>query len=191
MTPDKIDLDVLSQITNTVSIPSEEAVAALLAAEKNTKKARNSYSFTDLVGTWKLRFVTGTKKTRAKAGVVLGAGKYLPKLLDIGLTYTPVEESVNRVLVANCVDFKLLKFTLSGPVEFMPKQNILAFDFTQMELKFAGITLYKGYVSSGEEREANFYNRGIQKKPFFVYFLVQSQLIAARGKGGGLAIWVR
>ena len=82
MTPDKIDLDVLSQITNTVSIPSEEAVAALLAAEKNTKKARNSYSFTDLVGTWKLRFVTGTKKTRAKAGVVLGAGKYLPKLLQ-------------------------------------------------------------------------------------------------------------
>lgn len=191
MTPETITPEALSKITKTVTIPPEQAVQALLAAEKIAKKNKSSYSLKDLVGTWQLRFVTGTKKTRAKAGVVLGAGKYLPKLLKISLTYEATEDAENRGTVTNRVDLKLLQLALSGPVEWLPKQNILAFDFTRLELKLAGITLYTGYVGSGEAGETNFYDTGIQKKPFFVYFLVQPSLMAARGKGGGLAIWVR
>lgn len=170
-------------------IAPEKVVQALLSVEKTAKKQKINYSFEQLVGTWRLRFITGTKKTRKKAGVVLGAGKYLPRFLKIAIAYQ--QEENNRGRVANCVDLKLLQLTLTGPVKFLAPQSILAFDFTKMELKLLGITLYNGYIRSGKDKEASFYDESIKKQAFFSYFYITDQAIAARGRGGGLALWSR
>ena len=62
--------------TEQTNLPSPpEVVNGLLEAEKAAKKEKISYSWEDLIGNWRLCFVTGTKKTRKKAGVVLGAGR--------------------------------------------------------------------------------------------------------------------
>jgi len=42
-----------------------------------------------------------------------------------------------------------------------------------------------------EEKEMNFYDQPIAKLPFFAFFLVTEDFIAARGRGGGLALWVK
>ena len=176
-----------------LSEPSQ-IVDALLEAEKMSKKQKTNYSFQQLLGTWQLRFITGTKKTRAKAGIVLGAGRYLPKFITICLTYgdrllaTP-PQNIQAGTVENTVELGGFKLALEGPVKFLPQKNILAFDFTRLRVSFFELKLYQGYIRGGKVKEQNFYQEKIGKQAFFAYFLIRDNFIAARGRGGGLALW--
>lgn len=167
--------------------PASEVVEALLKVEKETRKNRNFASFAQLIGTWQLCFITGTKKTRQKAGIVLGAGRYIPKFIKIKLTYF----SEPQPRVNNSVEFGGLKIALTGPVKFIEKKNLLVFDFTQMTVKLANFKIYQGYIRSGKLREEEFARQKINNQAFFAYFLIKEKFIAARGKGGGLALWSR
>ncbi|MGF1481854.1 MAG: hypothetical protein ACFB4I_20625 [Cyanophyceae cyanobacterium] len=187
---------VLEQAASSLSqktVPSPASlVAALLAVEKEAKKQKISYSFEQLLGTWRLRFVTGTKKSQERAGVVLGSGRYLPQFLRISLSYSSANlSSPERGRVENCVKLLALQLSLTGPVRFVSPKNILAFDFTRMTLKFLGATLYDGYIRSGKAKEESFYTDKIGQQAFFAYFYVSEGAIAARGRGGGLALWSR
>lgn len=170
---------------------SEAVVTALIAAEKTAKQTNIDYSFSQLIGNWRLGFITGTKKTRKRAGVVLGAGKFLSKLVKIQLSYSKTEDSSETGNVDNSVKFGLLKIVLTGPVQFWSKKNILAFDFTRMRLSLSGLNLYQGYIRGGKDREENFEKQTLKEQAFFTYFLIEDNYIAARGKGGGLALWTR
>lgn len=182
--------------TNSTSRPFPDSlVEALLQAEKTAKKRKVHYSFEQLIGTWRLCFVTGTKKTRQKAGIVLGAGRYIPQWVKIQLSYfagpiTQQQDSETGV-VENSVELGALKLTLTGPTKFLPLKNILAFDFTRMTVQMFGVKLYTGYIRGGEAREQQFERESIGKQAFFAYFVVEDQVIAARGRGGGLALWGR
>jgi hypothetical protein len=70
-------------------------------------------------------------------------------------------------------------------------KNILAFDFTRITVKLLGKTVYQGFIRGGEAREAEFFSLSVAKQAFFAYFLVEDGIIAARGRGGGLALWGR
>ena len=177
--------------TDQTNLPSaSEVVNSLLEAEKIAKKEKISYSWDNLIGTWRLCFVTGTKKTRKKTGIVLGAGRYLPKIVKISLSYSSQEESsTNQGNVENSVEIGGLKLSLTGPVKFVTPKNILAFDFTRMQIKFFGLTIYNGYIRDGKNKEASFYNNKISQQAFFSYFYITNSAIAARGRGGGLALW--
>jgi hypothetical protein len=188
---------ILEQATKSNSKPSAEAVvAALLAAEKNAKKTKPRYAFNQLTGHWQLCFITGTKKTRKKAGIVLGAGRYIPQwIAKISIAYAaePVaegEENSEIGRVENSVKVGTMELTLSGPTKFLPN-NILAFDFTRITVKLLGKTVYQGSIRGGEAREAEFLSLSVGKQAFFAYFLVEDGIIAARGRGGGLALWGR
>ena len=169
---------------------SSELVEALLKAEKIARKNKCIYSFSNLIGTWNLRFITGTKKSRKRAGIVLGAGRYLPRLLNIQITYQQNQkQKLNLGKVINTVQLGFITFSLSGPVKFISRQNILAFDFTAMTIKIFGKSIYNGYIKDGANREQKFYEQKINQQAFFTYFLIQDNFIAARGRGGGLALW--
>lgn len=170
---------------------SKAVVEALIAAEKTAKQTKINYSFSQLIGNWRLGFITGTKKTRKRAGVVLGAGRFLSKLVKIQLSYSKLEDSPEKGNVENSVKFGLLKIVLTGPVQFWSKKNILAFDFTRMRLSLSGLNLYQGYIRNGKDREENFCKQTLKQQAFFTYFLIEDNFIAARGKGGGLALWTR
>lgn len=172
--------------------PEPKAVVeALIAAEKAAKQTKIDYKFSQLIGNWRLGFITGTKKTRKRAGVVLGAGRFLSKLVKIQLSYSKSDDSSEKGNVDNSVQFGLLKIVLTGPVQFWKKKNILAFDFTRMRLSLSGLNLYQGYIRNGKDREENFYKQTLKEQAFFTYFLIEDNYIAARGKGGGLALWTR
>jgi len=175
--------------------PAPEAmVGALLLAEKTAKHDKTSGAYSQLLGQWRLGFITGTQRSRQRAGIVLGAGRFLPRWVKICLSYTAADSSSqfpNQGTVFNTVNLGGLQIALSGPVQFHPQQNILAFDFTQIKLSVAGLKLYDGYIHKGQEREANFYEQRLKEQAFFRYFLLQKNCIAARGKGGGLALWTR
>ncbi|MEG3859599.1 hypothetical protein [Microcoleus sp. herbarium12] len=190
------NISILEQAAKSNPKPSSAAVvAALLEAEKNAKKTKTRYSLEQLSGKWRLCFITGTKKTRQKAGVVLGAGRYIPEWvakIQIAYSVEPVAESEKPSetgRVENSVLVGAIELTLSGPTKFLASQNILAFDFTRITVKLLGKTVYQGFIRGGESREADFFNLSIGKQAFFAYFLVENEIIAARGRGGGLALW--
>lgn len=176
-----------------------ELVAALLAVEKQAKSQKPNAPLESLLGRWRLMFVTGTKKSRQRAGIVLGAGRYLPNWVTISLSYRPVASDDARQAtpefevgwVQNRVALGTLQLALTGPVKFFRKNNLLAFDFTQMEVSLLGVKLYDGYVRGGRVKDREFDEERIGKQAFFNYFWIGSEAIAARGKGGGLALWVR
>ena len=170
---------------------AESVVEALLTAEKMAKQSKVSSAYENLLGTWRLGFITGTKRSRQKAGVILGSGRFLPKWVKIHLSYFPSEGEQERGTVDNSVEFGLLKLIVTGPTQFWSKKNILAFDFTRIQVFFSGLKLYDGYIRGGREREAKFYEQGLQEQAFFTYFVIENRCLAARGRGGGLALWTR
>ncbi|MEB3339225.1 hypothetical protein [Okeania sp.] len=192
-----IETAINSFIQNSSDKPSPDAVvSALLEIEKLSKKEKHIYKIEQLSGNWQLCFITGTKKTKKRAGVLLGDGRYIPNLIKITLSYfsplknsqIPQELEIGRV--ENTVEFAGLKLSLSGLTKFIDKKNILAFDFTKITVKLFGIKLYSGYIRGGQKSENKFPTESISKQAFFSYFVIQEKFIAARGRGGGLAIWI-
>ncbi|MGB3509388.1 MAG: hypothetical protein WBA93_09120 [Microcoleaceae cyanobacterium] len=186
-----------SVVKNSQNKPSPESVvSALIQTEKQSKSQKISYQIEQLFGSWRLCFITGTKKSRKRAGIVLGAGRYIPNFVKIKLSYfsnTNISETQAEKMeigrVENTVEVGGLKLSLSGPIKFMNKKNILAFNFTKITVNLFGVKFYSGYIRGGKESENKFATESVGKQAFFAYFLIQDTVIAARGRGGGLAIW--
>ncbi len=176
-------------------IPSAEAVVnALLNAEKATKQQRLTYPFESLLGRWRLCFATGTRKVR-RGGIVLGKGFYVPKFTAAYISFAnqvqPPDEGSDRGEITNQVQLGALLLRLTGPCQYLNKKNLLAFDFNQMQISLFGLAVYNGGIRGGKAQAQNFYSQLIAKRPFFAFFWVTEDFIAARGRGGGLALWVR
>jgi hypothetical protein len=168
---------------------AEEVVNALLAAEKAAKQQRLNYPFDALLGNWRLCFATGTKKVRERGGIILGKGFYVPKLVKIQISFSAAGMEKGEVI--NQVQLGFIGLKLTGPAKYPGKKNLLAFDFTQMEISLFNRVIYNQKIRSGQNPTEDFYNQTIAKQAFFAFFLVTDSFIAARGRGGGLAIWVR
>ena len=183
-------IEFLTTPSATPPAPSS-VVEALLMAEKTAKQTKVRHAYPQLLGTWRLGFITGTKRSRQRAGVILGAGRFLPKWVKIHLSYSQLDSGQERGTVQNSVELGPLVLILTGSTQFWQKTNILTFDFTRMKVSLSGLKLYEGYIRGGRDREARFYEQSLKEQAFFTYFLVENRCIAARGRGGGLALWTR
>ncbi len=93
--------------------------------------------------------------------------------------------------VQNQVSLGSLKLKLTGPAKLLKRKPIMAFDFTHLLISLFGIQIIDREVREGSTTVQTFYQDKIGKQAFFVYFLVAEHLVAARGRGGGLALWGR
>lgn len=169
--------------------PSTTAVtAALLAMEKATKETRQDITPASLCGTWRLCFSAG-KKARYHAGQPTGNGFYVPKIAIAQITFTQNPAESNRLTVANELRVGPLNIRFTGPARYPGKKNLLVFDFTHLEIRCFGLRLYQGAVAAKKYQEQSFETTAIAKLPFFAFFAATESYIAARGRGGGLAIW--
>ncbi|AMA09809.1 hypothetical protein [Picosynechococcus sp. PCC 73109] len=191
--------DILTRavLLNSQRRPTPEALTAqLLGLEKTAKREKRTYPFVSLLGTWQLTFITGTKKAQKQAGKVLGQGRYLPQWVTVAIAYDALTEqdpttNWQRGSVTNNVHLGPLHLSLTGPVKFQTQKRLLAFDFTQITISLGGLRLYRGQIRGGETARQDFYATTIGKQAFFSYFYVSPDVIAARGRGGGLALWVK
>jgi hypothetical protein len=175
--------------------PTPEAlVDALLHAEKAAKQQRQSYPWESLLGHWRLCFTT-PRKVYLRQGTASGkAGFYAPQLAPAQISFSIPAFSPEQQLdieIGNQVQLGPLLFRLTGPARYLSRKNLLAFDFTQMQLSLFGRTVYRGAFPRRKAKAKDFYNQPIAGLPFFAFFLITEDLIAARGRGGGLALWVR
>ena len=169
----------------------KRVVDALLQAEKAAKQQRLSYPFDRLVGSWQLCFSTGTRKLRQRGGIALGKGFYLPRFTPASIGFRVSDSHANLLEINNQIQVGGLKLKLTGPAKYLNKKNLLAFDFTQVQISALGRSLYAGNFRSGKAKTGAFADQPIAKLPVFAFFLITADFIAARGRGGGLAIWVR
>jgi hypothetical protein len=168
-----------------------EVIAALLSLEKAAKDQRIRYPFSALAGQWRLCFTTGVRK-RKKGGINLGKGFYLPKFAPATIGFEPKPDSDKaRGQISNQIQLGRLKLRFIGPARFEGKQNLLAFDFTEFQFWGGDRLLFKKPFRGGQAKIEAFEALPIAKLPFFAFFLVTDDLIAARGRGGGLALWFR
>lgn len=171
--------------------PSTQAVVdALLQAEKAAKQQHLNYSLEALAGQWRLYF-TAPRKAHQKSGVVQGRGWYVPQFAPAQISFTPSNAGDGTGTIGNQIRFGSILFKLSGPLKYPGKKNLLGFDFTQAEFSVFGKALYRGGFQSGKTDWDHFEQLPVSQLPFFAFFLVTNNFIAARGRGGGLAIWVR
>ena len=173
--------------------PSAEIlVNALLQAEKAAKRQRLNYPFESLLGKWRLCFATGTKKVKERGGIVLGKGLYLPKFAAAHISFSAtLEHDSGRGEIGNEVQVGPVLLKLTGPMQYLDKKNLLTFDFNYMLISLFGRVVYNKQIRSSKVQTEDFYNQPIAKLPFFAFCLVTEDFIAARGCGGGLALWIR
>ncbi|HLO87245.1 MAG TPA: hypothetical protein VK203_19865 [Nostocaceae cyanobacterium] len=193
-------VEILTQAAFAYQTPSQERpsantiVDALLAAEKAAKQQKLEYPFTPLLGQWRLCFATGTRKVRQRGGIILGKGYFWPKFIPAYISFSAETENLAQTPSPGEISNQLklgaflLKFT--GLAKYLGKKNILAFDFTKIQISLFGRVIYHGNFRSQSQAE-NFFNQPVAKLPFFAFFLVTEDFIAARGRGGGLALWVK
>ena len=182
-------------------------VSALLTIEKQHRKEKKSFQYEDLLGYWRLGFVSGTKKVRSRPNALPvkkpGSGRFLPNWVTVEIAYskrifseakastnTSSEPNVRLNSVKNSVTLGPVQLCLTGPTRFRPKPNALAFDFTNIAVSLGDWTPYSGAVRGGDDL-AKFKAQSLKDQAFFTFFIVEEQYIAARGKGGGLALWTR
>ncbi|MBE9226781.1 hypothetical protein IQ264_15240 [Phormidium sp. LEGE 05292] len=175
--------------------PAAEVVQALLETEKFTKQQRINYPLESLIGSWRLHFVVSPKKSRQRSGVKMGNGFYVPKFVKAQISLSPAETdsnlNPNQLKIANQLHVGTISFKFNGPAKYLGKKNLLAFEFTQFQLGFLGLTIYSGGFRGGEKKNQEFEQKHIRDLPFFAFFAINEKYIAARGRGGGLAIWVK
>jgi hypothetical protein len=172
---------------------AKEVVNALLQAEKVAKQQRLTYPLESLLGNWRLYF-TAPRQAHLKGGTALAKGFYVPQIAPAQISFTQVsisDQSSGQLEIGNSVKFGSLLFKLTGPAHYLGKKNLLAFDFTYMKLMLFGHAVYSGRIRGGKVAAQDFYHQPIAKLPFFAFFLVSDDFIAARGRGGGLALWVK
>ncbi|MCY7369118.1 MAG: hypothetical protein LH474_13310 [Chamaesiphon sp.] len=171
--------------------PTKEVmVNALQSAEIFARRDKLVIPFESLIGEWRLCFATGAKKDKQRGGIKLGSGFYFPKVTPASIAFTQDSGSLtgtatNKLIVA------AVQFKFTGPCRYLGKKNLLAFDFTQIQLKILGATIYQGKIRSGKRGGKDFEQLSIANLPFFAFFWAGEHSIAARGRGGGLALWVR
>ncbi|NHC33654.1 hypothetical protein [Scytonema millei] len=178
-------IEILSKVASDRRPAAKVVVSALLQAERAAKQQRLVYPLESLLGDWRLYF-TAPRNAKLKNGIAQGNGFYIPQIAPAQISFHARE----YLEISNQIQFGSLLFKLTGPARYLGKKNLLAFDFTQMQLCLFNRTVYQGKFNSGKKL-GSFEEQPISKLPFFAFFLVTEDYIAARGRGGGLAIWVK
>jgi hypothetical protein len=164
--------------------------AALLELEKDAKQNRLMIPQSALVGSWRLCF-SASKKAKYQSGQPTGSGFYIPKWAIARITFAANDTPETPLSVANELHIGPLKVSFTGPARYPGKKNLLVFDFTELTVQGFGLTVYQGAVGRKKRAGQSFMEVAIAQLPFFAFFTATEEYIAARGRGGGLAIWAR
>lgn len=167
---------------------SKTVTVALLDAERQAKNSPQPLSTDRLLGTWRLRF-TAPKKPAYKAGEPSGNGFYVPSMVRATLSFCEDAEQPQRLCIQNQLQIGGLKLRFTGPAKLLPKKHLLAFDFTKLQLLVGTLTLLRLPVRGRGPNGENFEKVPVGQLPFFAFFAANDSYIAARGRGGGLALW--
>lgn len=155
---------------------------ALLKAEKAARAVQIDPQA--LLGSWQLRF-TAPKKPRLQDNQPTSSGFYIPRGLRAEICFLPQQEPT-AIAIQNSLTIGPLRMIFRGNAQPIGKRNVLAFEFTHLQINFAALTIYQRKLGPSQLSQAS-----NQRAPFFAFFAAHETYIAARGRGGGIALWVK
>ncbi|WP_043696431.1 hypothetical protein [Synechococcus sp. KORDI-49] len=158
----------------TDSLPSGED---LLALERQCRRSGSGITMASLIGTWRLRATwsrDGTPAPAASAALLRGLGACL---------ILSGEETDGALRIANQVNLGSLRLRFDGEAELTGRRPLLMFSFRSVRLSLGTLTLFERGLPQPDAR----------RMPFFALIGLDREQgrLSARGRGGGLALWMR
>ena len=147
--------------------------------EKIANRDGSGIQFDDLLGFWKFQYVykrgdTSIDNVSSSILQVLSASLKLSK--SIGQNNEPTFE------ISNSIKFGVLSIKFSGKAYLKGTRPLLPFYFEQLFIKILNIPIINTSLKNTDPK----------KRPFFSLIALgkEKKWLCARGKGGGLAIWI-
>ena len=158
----------------TDSLPSGED---LLALERQCRRSGSGITVASLIGTWRLRATwsrDGTPAPAASAALLRGLGACL---------ILSGEETDGALQIVNQVNLGSLRLRFDGEAELTGRRPLLMFSFRSVRLSLGKLTLFERSLPQPDAR----------RMPYFALIGLDREQgrLSARGRGGGLALWMR
>lgn len=150
--------------------------AILNAREKAVRLTGTGLKSSDLLGCWLLQTVwsKGDKKANPFSSWML---RSLDARLEIK---ADLEDNCSDLLLSNAVNLGPVELKFQGPGLLMGKRPLLTFHFDSLTLRIGGIVMLKKALPTPDQKRTPFFAL-IERNP--------DGWMAARGRGGGLALW--
>lgn len=163
----------------TDSLPSDSLPSGedLLALERQCRRSGSGITVASLIGTWRLRATwsrDGTPAPAASAALLRGLGACL---------ILSGEETDGALQIVNQVNLGSLRLRFDGEAELTGRRPLLMFSFRSVRLSLGKLTLFERDLPQPDAR----------RMPYFALIGLDREQgrLSARGRGGGLALWMR
>ena len=147
--------------------------------EKNSQKNGSGIVYEELLGIWKFKYVW-----RKDSDEIKNIPSSILQVLSASLELKPKnKEDLINYEIKNSINFGLLKITFLGSAELKGLRPLLVFYFEEMKISISSFLIFNKELKKPENK----------KMPFFslVGISTKNNWLCARGRGGGLAIWVK
>ena len=164
---------------NGIGLPS---LVRLKELEKRARVEGSGIEFNSLLGLWKFNSVW-KKGSDVEDSISSTLLQVLTARLELKKDLSNPEEEEEKFTIANTIKFGLLTLKFSGSANLERKQPILPFCFDCVQINFGSLTVFKKSLPLIEPK----------KRPFFALIAIgpNGKWLSARGKGGGLALWIQ
>ncbi len=147
--------------------------------EKNSQKNGSGIVYDELLGIWKFKYVWGKDSGEIK-NIPSSILQVLSAKLE--LTSKNKKDQINYE-IKNSINFGLLNITFSGSAELKGLRPLLSFYFEELKISISSFQIFNKGLKKPEDK----------KMPFFslIGISTKDNWLCARGRGGGIAIWVK
>ena len=148
--------------------------------ESISKKDGSGIGYEDLIGTWKFNSVwkKGSKEIDNISSSIL---QVLSAKLELKKTNS--QNNIADYKIINSVSFGILSIIFCGQASIKGERPLLPFFFENLLINIGNFNLLKKPLKKPEEKQM----------PFFSLIAIgkEKNWMCARGRGGGLAIWIK
>ena len=154
-------------------------IKELKLLEKNSQKNGSGIVYEELLGIWKFQYVWGKESDEIK-NIPSSNLKVLSAKLE--LKKKNKEDQLNFE-IKNSINFGLLNIVFIGSAELKGRRPLSTFYFEELQISFSNFPIFNKELKKPEDKKMPFFSLiGINNK---------DKWMSARGRGGGLAIWIK
>jgi len=154
-------------------------IKELKLLEKNSQSNGSGIVHEELLGIWKFQCVWGSESDEIN-NVSSSILQVLSATLE--LKRKSKKDQLNFE-IKNSINFGLLKIAFTGRAELKGLRPLLTFYFQELKICISNFQIFNKELKKPEDK----------KMPFFALIGINTKdkWLCARGRGGGLAIWVK
>ena len=154
-------------------------IKELKLLEKNAQKNGSGISYEELLGIWKFQYVWGKESDEIK-----NIPSSILQVFSARLELKRKNREDQLIFeINNSINLGLLNIIFIGSAELKGLRPLLTFYFKELKISISNFPIFNKELKKPEDK----------KMPFFslVGISTKDNWLCARGRGGGLAIWVK